>query len=89
MKQGAEVENWGIKAGMNLALFLLVGYTTCEYYEYKQKKDKTILENKEALEGLKTKVMAYSKELAAQEKTLEAQVIEAVETNKEVELELA
>ena len=45
MKQGAEVENWGIKAGMNLALFLLVGYTTCEYYEYKQKKDKTILEN--------------------------------------------
>jgi hypothetical protein len=85
MEHGAKIPSWGIKAGINLAMFLLVGYTTCEYYEYKLKMNKTILEDKFALEELKTKVTAQAKELAAKEAVLEAEVIEAVEIKKEVE----
>lgn len=85
MEHGAKIPTWGIKAGINLAMFLLVGYTTCEYYEYKLKMEKTILEDELALEELKTKVIAQAEELAAKEAVLEAEVIEAVEIKKEVE----
>ncbi|MEA5500808.1 hypothetical protein VB834_07470 [Limnoraphis robusta Tam1] len=86
-KQGVvKIKNGQIEAGINLALFLLVGYATCEYYEYKLKKEKSILEDKEAFKELKTKVIAYSEELVVQETTLEAEVIEkAVEITKQVE----
>jgi len=85
MNHGAKIPTWGIKAGINLAIFLLVGYTTCEYYEYKLNKGKSILEDEFALEELKTKVTAQAKELAAKEAVLEAEFMEAVEIKKEVE----
>jgi|GEM_PF-1363730 len=85
MEHGAKIPTWGIKAGINLAMFLLVGYTTCEYYEYKLNKGKSILEDELALEELKTKVTAQAEELAAKEAVLEAEFMEAVEIKKEVE----
>ncbi|MEB3281999.1 MAG: hypothetical protein VKK42_24075 [Lyngbya sp.] len=85
MEHSAKIPTWGIKAGTNLAMFLLVGYTTCEYYEYKLKMKKTILEDKFALEELKTRVTAQAKELAAKEAVLEAEFMEVVEIKQEVE----
>jgi hypothetical protein len=73
-----------IPSATNIMMFSVVGYAACEYYEAKAKGLVIPTDSLSAFMASQAKVAAYSEKILAEEKTIEATVVEAISIKEQL-----